>query len=266
MPTEEKPKTGKLNGRLWGARARDWAELQESMTRPVYDAVFERTGVGAQTNYLDVGCGSGLAAQLAAERGAKVSGVDAAENLLAIAQSRVSAGQFRVADLEELPFADHTFDVVTGFNSFQYAGNPDAALAQAKRVAKSAGAVVIVTWGEPEGMQFATFTSALKSLLPPPPPGTPGPFALSDEHALREFATKADLEPMEVFDVDSPFHYADLSTALRGLMSSGNAIRAAELSSDDAVRIAYTGSLEGFRQADGSYRIGATFRCLFTRA
>ena len=138
MPTEEKPKTGKLNGRLWGARARDWAELQESMTRPVYDAVFERTGVGAQTNYLDVGCGSGLAAQLAAERGAKVSGVDAAENLLAIAQSRVSAGQFRVADLEELPFADHTFDVVTGFNSFQYAGNPDAALAQAKRVAKSA--------------------------------------------------------------------------------------------------------------------------------
>jgi hypothetical protein len=115
-------------------------------------------------------------------------------------------------------------------------------------------------------MQFATFMSALKSLLPPPPPGTPSPFALSDEHALREFATKAGLEPMEVFDVDSPFHYADLSTALRGLMSSGNAIRAAELSSDDAVRIAYTGSLEGFRQADGSYRIGAAFRCLFTRA
>jgi SAM-dependent methyltransferase len=266
MPTDEKPKTGKLNGRLWGARARDWAELQEPMTRPIYDAVFERIDLGPQTNYLDVGCGSGLAAQLAAERGAKVSGIDAAENLLAIARARIPAGQFRVADLEELPFADHTFDVVTGFNSFQYAANPDAALAQAKRVAKSAGAVVIVTWGEPEGMQFATFTSALKSLLPPPPPGTPGPFALSDEHALREFATKAGLEPMEVFDVDSPFHYADLSTALRGLMSSGNAIRAAELSSDDAVRIAYTGSLEGFRQADGSYRIGAAFRCLFTRA
>ena len=151
MPTEEKPKTGKLNGRLWGARARDWAELQEPMTRRVYDAVFERIGVGAQTNYLDVGCGSGLAAQLAAERGAKVSGVDAAENLLAIARSRVPAGQFRVADLEELPFADKTFDVVTGFNSFQHAANPDAALAQAKRVAKSGGAVVIVTWGKPEG-------------------------------------------------------------------------------------------------------------------
>jgi 2-polyprenyl-3-methyl-5-hydroxy-6-metoxy-1,4-benzoquinol methylase len=68
MPTEEKPKTGKLNGRLWGARARDWADLQEPMTRPVYDAVFQRIEMDAQTNYLDVGCGSGLAAQLAAER------------------------------------------------------------------------------------------------------------------------------------------------------------------------------------------------------
>ena len=107
---------------------------------------------------------------------------------------------------------------------------------------------------------------ALKALVPPSPPGTPGPFALSDEHALREFAAKAGLEPMEVVDVDSPFHYPDLSTALRGLTSSGNAIRAAELSSDDAVRKAYTGALEGFRQPDGSYRIGATFRCLFTQA
>jgi ubiquinone/menaquinone biosynthesis C-methylase UbiE len=114
MPTDEKSKTGKLNGRLWGARARDWAELQEPMTRPVYNAVFEHINIGAQTNYLDVGCGSGLAAQLAAERGAKVSGIDAAENLLAIARSRTPAGQFRVADLEELPFADNTFDVVTG--------------------------------------------------------------------------------------------------------------------------------------------------------
>jgi SAM-dependent methyltransferase len=266
MPTDEKPKTRMLNGRLWGARARDWAELQEPMTRPVYDAVFQRIEVNAQTNYLDMGCGSGLAAQLAAERGAKVTGVDAAENLLAIAQSRVPAGQFRVADLEELPFADKTFDVVTGFNSFQYAANPDSALAQARRVAKPGAAVVIVTWGKPEGMPAATLIGALKTLIPPPPPGTPGPFALSDEHALRKFATKAGLEPMEVVDVDSSFHYPDLSTALRGLTSSGNAIRVAELSSDDAVRKAYTNSLEKFRQPDGSYRIGATFRCLFTRA
>ncbi len=32
--------------------------------------------------------------------------------------------------LEELPFDNHGFDVVTGFNSFQYAGNPAVALAR----------------------------------------------------------------------------------------------------------------------------------------
>ena len=266
MAIISKQRTAEVNGRLWGARARDWADVAEPLNRRVYDAVLQRIGVGEQTNYLDAGCGSGLAAQLAAERQAKVFGVDAAEKLLAIAQARVPTGHFRVGDLEELPFADHTFDAVTGFNSFQYAANPDAALAEARRVAKSGGAVVIVTWGKPEGMQAATLLGALKALVPPPPPGTPGPFALSDEHALREFAAKAGLAPTEVVDVDSPWHYADLSTALRGLMSSGNAIRAAELCSNDAVRNAYTEALGQFRQPDGSYRIGATFRCLFTRA
>src|SRR5262245_35976213 len=170
MSADQKPKTGKLSGRLWGARARDWADIQEPMTRPVYDAVFERIGLGEQTNYLDVGCGSGLATKLADDRGAKVSGIDAAKNLIVIAQSR-AAGQFHVADLEELPFADKTFDVVTGFNSFQHVANPDTALAEAKRVAKSGSTVVIVTWGKQEGMPFATFLAALKAVMPPPPPG-----------------------------------------------------------------------------------------------
>jgi SAM-dependent methyltransferase len=266
MSSDEKPQTGRVNGQLWGARAHDWAELQETMTRPIYDAVFERAAIGSQTSYLDVGCGSGLAAQLAAARGANVCGIDAAENLLAIARSRVPDGQFRLADLEELPFSDRTFDLVTGFNSFQYAGRPRIALAQAKRVTKSGGVVVIVTWGKPEGMQYAKLAGALKSLVPPPPPGTPGPFALSDEQALREFAATAGLEPMEIVDVDAPFHYPDLPTALRGLTSSGNAVRATEVSGDGAVREAYTRSVAEFLQADGSYRIGATFRCLFTKA
>jgi hypothetical protein len=67
-------------------------------------------------------------------------------------------------------------------------------------------------------------------------------------------------------DVDAPFHYPDLLTALRGLTSSGNAVRAAEVSGDDAVREAYANSVAEFLQTDGSYRIGASFRCLFTRA
>ena len=74
--------------------------------RPVYEAVLERTRVTTGTRYLDVGCGAGMAAQIAAARGAQVSGIDAAEALLAIARRRTPTGDFRQGDLEELPFDD----------------------------------------------------------------------------------------------------------------------------------------------------------------
>lgn len=266
MPTERKPRTAEINGRLWGARARDWADIQEGNFRPVYLAAFDRVGLRSGAAYLDAGCGAGMAAQIAVERGALVTGFDAAENLLDIARKRVPNGAFHNSDLESLPFRDHTFDLVTGFNSFQYAGNPNLALAESKRVAKPGASVVIMTWGKPEGMEAASLLAALRPLLPPPPPGAPGPFALSDESAIRAFATSAGLPPTEVFDVDSPWEYPDLATALNGLKSAGVAVRAIESSSEEAVDSAHSNALAPFRQSDGSYRVGATFRCLVARA
>jgi SAM-dependent methyltransferase len=266
VATEQKQGSSAANGKFWGAAAADWAAIQERTCRPVYIAVFDRVGLKAGMNYLDVGCGAGMAAQLAAERGADVSGLDAAENLLAIARARLPDGDFRLGELESLPFADGSFDLVTGFNAFQYATSPSAALAEAKRVAGPGSLVVVMTWGKPEGMEAASLVAALRPLLPPPPPGAPGPFALSDEAALRTFACAAALEPLDMFDVDSPWQYVDLTTALRGLRASGVAARAIENSSAEAVDDAHTNALEPFRQSDGSYKIGATFRCLVTRA
>ena len=244
---ELKQTTSKTNGRLWGSAASDWAAIQEPTCLPVYQTTFDRLALKPGTNYLDAGCGAGLAAQLASERGAVVSGLDAAENLLTIARQRVPAGEFRVGELEQLPFPDSSFDLVTGFNSFQYAANPTAALAEAKRVAKPGSHVVVMTWGRPEGMEAASLVSALRPLMPPPPPGAPGPFALSDEAALRAFAV-------------------DLETAVRGLRSSGVAARTIENSSVEAVDEANATALKPFQQPDGSYRIGVIFRCLITRA
>ena len=68
---ELKPQSSPVNGRLWGARARDWANIQEGTVKAVYEAALERTGVGSDTRYLDVGCGAGGAVRLAAARGAR---------------------------------------------------------------------------------------------------------------------------------------------------------------------------------------------------
>ena len=54
-----------LQGSLWGARTRDYAEIVEPFIRPLYEAVFDAAEVGADTWLLDAGCGPGLAAQLA---------------------------------------------------------------------------------------------------------------------------------------------------------------------------------------------------------
>jgi len=266
MVAEQERRTGEINSRLWGARARDWADIQEGQCRPVYLAVFDRVGLRSGAAYLDAGCGAGMASQIAAERGARVTGLDAAENLLAIARTRVPDGDFRVGELESLPFPDDTFDLVTGFNSFQYAGNPGLALCEAKRVAKPGATVVVMTWGKPEGMEATALVGALKPLLPPPPPGAAGPFALSDEPTLRAFGAGAGLEPTELFDVDSPWEYPDLATALSGLKSAGVAVRAIEHLGEEVVDEVCSKALEPFRKSDGTYRIGATFRCLLARA
>jgi SAM-dependent methyltransferase len=262
MNSPEKPRTSAQNGWLWGSRAEDWAQIQEGQFSAAYEAVFDACGVAAGTRYCDIGCGAGMAALLAYRRGAAVSGLDAAENLLAIARDRVPGGDLRAGDLEELPFADGGFDLVTGFNSFQFAANPVAALAEARRITRPGGRVVVMTWGTPEGMEAATVVAALKPLLPVPPPGAPGPFALSEEGALRSFAESAGLRPIQVTDVACQWRYPDMQTALRGLGSAGVAVRAAEHSSKDAVDAAHRAALAPFRTGDGSLRIGASFRWL----
>jgi SAM-dependent methyltransferase len=259
--SERQTTTSQANGI---ERAHDWATIQEPTCRRVYVAVLAKLNVGPGMQYLDAGCGAGMAAGVALQLGAKVSGMDASEALLTIARQRVPSADLRQGELEQLPFTDGTFDVVTGFNSFQYAARPVAALKEAGRVAKPKATIVIMTWGEPAGMPAAQLVEALKPLLPPAPPNAPGPFALSSETALKAFASEAGLKPLEVLDVDCPWEYPDLATALRGLDSSGVAAKARAHSGEAAVNQAHEQTLSNFRLADGSYKVGASFRCLFT--
>ena len=122
--------------------------------------------------------------------------------------------------------------------------------------------IVIMTWGEPAAMEAASLVAALKPLLPAPPPGAPGPFALSDESTLRAFALSGGLTPGAMFDVSTHWFYQTEATALRGLGSAGVAIRAVEHSGAAAFVDAHRRALAPFRQPDGSFRIAARFRCL----
>ena len=114
-------------GPLWGARPADWA-LSEDLQRPTYEAALERTGLEPGWRVLDVGCGAGAFLRLAADGGAEPSGLDASEALIAFAQTRLPQAYLRVGEMEELPWDDDGFDLVTGFNSFFFANDMVAAL------------------------------------------------------------------------------------------------------------------------------------------
>ena len=258
--------SAQIQGDLWSARARDYAELQEGHFRPLYESVLHRPELEQARSSLDVGCGPGLAAQVFARKIANVAGIDASPAFIEIARSRSPGGNFRVGEMETLPCADHSFDVVTGFNAFQYAASPGNALREARRVVQPGGTIVIATWGLPEDCEAAGHLKALGALMPPPPPGAPGPFELSDESKLTALASEADLTPIDVIDVECPWVYPSLDIALRGMLSAGPVERAIRNCSMDRVRDAVAQAIAPYRKPSGEYHLNNKFRYLVARA
>src|SRR5437763_14421191 len=110
-----------MEGRLWSVRADDWAAIQEQQVAPAFASALDALDVGPNTRLLDVGCGAGMFLGLAADRGADVSGLDASPGLIEHARKRVPGAEIVRGEMEALPHEDASVDVVTGFNSFQYA-------------------------------------------------------------------------------------------------------------------------------------------------
>ena len=255
--------TGTEQAQLWGPGARDWADYNEPMCTPFYEAVLEAAGVAAGTKLLDVGCGGGFALLLAAQRGAVVSGLDAAAPLLDIARERVPGTSLTVGDLEDpLPYPDGAFDVVTAFNSVQYATDPVAVVKGMSRVTRPSGLISFVVWGPPEKCESGSIFAELGPLLPPAPPAAPGAVAWSEDGELDKLAELAGLTTVTVADVSNPLVYPDLATAVRTQLSSGPARSAIQHSGLPAVRGALTRAFARSRRPDATYRQDNVFRYL----
>ncbi len=258
--------TAERQGALWGAAAEEWAELNEPVGAPLYEVAFDELGVTDRNRLLDAGCGSGLALQLAAKRGAAVAGLDASNGLLRVARARLPEADLRQGDLEALPWESDSFDAVTAFNAVQYAADPVAALREIRRVAVSGAPVAVASWGDPERCEARVLIAAMGGLLPPPPPGAGGPFALAAPGSLEALVESAGLAAQRALEVATPFVYADLATAVRANLSSGPARAAIEHAGADRVRETATGALRQFVQADGSVRLDNVMRVVICHA
>ena len=253
-----------IQSKLWGQRPNDWATVQEPTGQSGYEYALHFLQPKPSDKMLDIGCGSGLFASLAAKTGADVTGFDAAQQLIEEAKLRNSSIKFLAGEMEELPFSDNSFDIVTGFNSFQYASDVKHALSEGKRVLKEKGKLVVMIWGDKEDCEAATYLKAVGSLLPPPPPGAPGPFALTENHLLENILEEMGLRILDSKDVDSIWEYPDAETAMKGLLSAGPAGRAIENAGYEKVYTTVLKSAQPYIKSNGNIVYRNKFRVVIS--
>ena len=254
-----------VQGPLWGRRARDWSEVQEPQSRALYEIVLKALAPSRDTSLLDVGCGSGLFCETAADLGMSVMGVDASSAMLDIARHRAPRASFFEGEMEELPFVEKTFDVVTALNSLQHVGSPLQALVEARRVLRPGGKLVIAAWARPEKCQVAKYFSALDELLPVAASHTPAAFSFSADGMMARLVARAGFAKLLETEAVSVWDYADEETALRGLLSIATAIRADDCAGAERVRETTLQFLAPYRLARGGYRLENAFRYLIAQ-
>ncbi len=250
----------RVQQRLWGTDPDAWATHAEAHNRPLFDAVLDAAAVGPGARVLDVGCGSGLALVLAAQRGAIPSGVDISAGLL----SRPGSTPRRRPVPRRhggVAFDDASFDAVLGINAFQSAGDPRLALREAARVLAPDGRIVASLFAAPERSQGTVVHEAMSQLVTAEQHDDHAPYALSAPGGLEAALVDAGLRLADEGEVMCAWRYASMDDALTGILCSAGGARAREAAGEAAARATVHDALKQFEDADtGVVEMLNTFR------
>ena len=143
--------------------------------------------ISAGDKVLDVATGTGNLAIPLARKGAIVTGVDIAPNLLVQARERAAAEKLPVTfdegDAEQLPYASASFQAVVTIFGAQFAPRPELVASEFGRVLVPGGLLAMANW-DPASFTAQMFKVTSKHV--PPPPGVPPPILWGDEATVRE--------------------------------------------------------------------------------
>lgn len=229
--------------------ARDWAEIQERMLVPLYEAVYDRLGVGPGSRVLGLGCGSGLALLMAAGRGARVAGADRDPARVALARERLPEVPFALSGLPE----GGPYDVITAFHGAAALGSDPAAVT---RLAERGGAIVLACWGPAERCATESVLRVAARLAGWGP---------AERRGLEAAVAAAGLRPAGSGRVACPFGYADRDSAVRGLLSTGEFDAALAATDPDQVEKELLEALEPYVRGDGTVWMPNVFRYVVAR-
>ena len=202
-----------------------------------------RLGITPGTRLLDVGCGSGQLALMAARAGAQVTGCDIAANWIERARVRAATEglkiNFEEGDAESLPYGDAQFDAVISFVGAMFAPRPELVAAELTRVCRPGGMIAMANW-TPGGFIGQMFKTIARHIAPS---GMPSPVLWGDEATVGQRLSEgiADLKmSRRIFHFDYPFppdavveffrtNYGPMSRAFASLNGSGQANLRSEL-------------------------------------
>jgi SAM-dependent methyltransferase len=156
-----------------------WADfaVNEAFTTPPAAELVTFASVAPHETVLDVGCGTGVVAITAARIGAKVKALDLTPALLDRARQNAAVAQveveFKEGDVESLPYADASFDVVLSQFGHMFGPRPEVTTAEMLRVLRPGGRIAFSTWPPEHGM--GKLFALLAKYMPPPAAGAPTP-------------------------------------------------------------------------------------------
>jgi ubiquinone/menaquinone biosynthesis C-methylase UbiE len=161
----------------WERAAAHYASTFAKATRVFVGDLLDTARVRAGMRVLDLACGPGVVAAVAAERGALPVGLDFSPAMIALARVGHTGIRFEEGDAEALPFADASFDAVVANFGVHHVPEPIRALREAHRVLRPGGRAAFTAWtAPPENIAWRLLYDAISAhgdlqAADAPPPG-----------------------------------------------------------------------------------------------
>jgi ubiquinone/menaquinone biosynthesis C-methylase UbiE len=201
-----------------------------------------RTQLKQGERVLDLACGTGVVARLAAQQVGKtgfVVGLDLNSGMLDVARSQPTLpGGTSIVWQEgsalDLPFPDASFDVVLCQQGLQYFPDSLASLKEVHRVLRAAGRLALGLWGALEHSPgYAALVEALDNFIPEASPVLRTPFSFSDTEKITGLLVQENFQQINLQTSLGSVHFASPDDFVMQMLASSPAAAVVALATDD---------------------------------